>query len=107
MNRAELVEAITKQTGVSKKDTEAVIKAFVETTQKTVAKADGKVTLIGFGTFEVSKRKARTGRNPQTGEKIKISAKKVPVFKAGKEFKDIVNGVKKTAPAKASAKKTK
>lgn len=94
MNRAELVDAIVKSTGVSKKDTEAVLKAFVDTTQKTVKKGDA-LTLVGFGTFAQSKRKARTGRNPQTGENIKIAAKKVPTFKAGKSFKDFVNGAKK------------
>ncbi len=94
MNRTELIDAIVKSTGVSKKDSEAVLKAFIETTEKAVKKGDS-VALVGFGTFSQAKRKARTGLNPKTGEKIKIAARKVPVFKAGKAFKDAVNGAKK------------
>lgn len=94
MNRAELVDVIAKSTGVSKKDTDAVLKAFVESVEKTVKKGDA-VQLVGFGTFSQVKRKARTGRNPSTGENIKIAAKKAPVFKPGKAFKDFVNGAKK------------
>lgn len=94
MNRAELVDAIVKETGVSKKDTEAVLKSFMNVTEKAVKKGNP-VQLIGFGTFSLSKRKARKGKNPKTGEAIKIPARKVPVFKAGKAFKDLVNGNKK------------
>ncbi len=94
MNRAELVEAIVKETGVSKKDTEAVLKSFMNVTEKSVKKGNP-VQLIGFGTFSQAKRKARKGKNPKTGEAIKIPARKVPVFKAGKAFKDLVNGNKK------------
>lgn len=92
MNKTELVAAIAAKTGLTKKDTEATVNAFVETVQKELTKKGGKVQLIGFGTFEVRNRKARTGRNPQKpGEVIKIPASKAPVFRAGKAFKDIVN----------------
>ena len=94
MNRGELVEAIVKTTGLSKKDTEATLKAFVDVTGKELKKG-GKIQLVGFGTFEVSKRAARKGRNPQTGAEIKIAASKQPRFKAGKALKDLVNGKKK------------
>lgn len=94
MTRTELIETIAKSTGVSKKDADAVLKSFVETTEKAVKKGDS-VTIVGFGTFSQVKRGARKGRNPQTGAEIKIAARKAPVFKAGKAFKDIVNGAKK------------
>ena len=90
MNKTELVEAMAKQAGLSKKDTEKALKAFTETVAKTLKKGD-KVQLVGFGTFEVSKRAARTGRNPQTGAEMKIKASKAPKFKAGKALKDAVN----------------
>ncbi len=89
MNRTELVEAIAKQADLSKGKAEAALKAFIETTKKTLKKG-GVVQLIGFGTFSVSKRAARTGRNPQTGETIKIKASKLPKFKPGKAFKDAI-----------------
>lgn len=89
MNKTELIEAIVKESGLSKKDAEKALKAFTDTVAKTLKKGD-KVQLIGFGTFEVSKRKARTGRNPQTGDEIKIKASKAPKFKAGKALKDAV-----------------
>lgn len=91
MNKTELISAVAEATEVSKKDTAAVIDA----TLKTIAKAmtDGeKVQLIGFGTFETRTRGERNGKNPQTGEKIKIAACKAPAFKAGKALKDQVNG---------------
>ena len=92
MNKTELVAAMAAKTGLTKKDTEATVNAFVEVVEKELKKKDGKVQLIGFGTFEVKSRKARTGRNPQKpGETIKIPASKAPVFKAGKAFKDAVN----------------
>ena len=92
MNKTELVAAIAEKTGLTKKDTEATVNAFVATVEKELTKKDGKVQLIGFGTFEVKSRKARTGRNPQKpGETIKIPASKAPVFRAGKAFKDAVN----------------
>ena len=89
MSKTELIEAISKSTGVSKKDCSAVIASFCEETEKAVKKGD-KVTLIGFGTFSSSKRAARKGKNPQTGETIKIKATTVPKFKAGAEFKATV-----------------
>ena len=89
MNKTELVAAIAEKTKASKKDAEAMVNAFVETVQKAVKKGD-KVQLIGFGTFESRARAAREGRNPQTGKTIKIAASKVPAFKAGKAFKDLV-----------------
>ena len=90
MNKEELVQAITKQTKVTQKEATEVLNGLVATIQKTVAKGD-KVTLVGFGTFESRKRAARTGRNPQTGKEIKIAAKTVPAFSAGKKFKELVN----------------
>lgn len=90
MNKSELVAAIAEKAGVSKKDTEAMLKAFVETVEGAV-KAGDKVQLIGFGTFEAKARAARTGKNPRTGEKIKIAASKVPAFKAGAAFKELLN----------------
>jgi len=94
MNRAELVAAIAKEAGTSKKDTEAMLKAYIEIVTKTVKKGD-KVQLVGFGTFEQRKRAARKGKNPKTGEAIKIAAAKVPAFKAGAAFKEAVAGKKK------------
>ena len=94
MNKTELVEAIAKETGLSKKDSEKAVKAFVDVVSKQLKKKD-KVQLVGFGTFETTKRAARTGKNPQTGAAIKIPAAVVPKFKAGKALKDIVNGAKK------------
>ena len=89
MNKAELVTALAEKAEVSKKDAENVLNAFVETVQDAV-KADNKVQLVGFGSFESRARAAREGKNPLTGEKIKIEACKVPVFKAGKAFKDML-----------------
>ena len=90
MNKEELVQEISKKTKVTQKDAAEVLNGLVETVQKTVAKGE-KVTLVGFGTFEARKRAARTGRNPQTGKEIKIAAKTVPAFSAGKKFKELVN----------------
>ena len=81
---------IAKKAEITQKDTEAVVNAFFSTVQETLAKGEN-VQVIGFGTFEVRDRAARTGRNPQTGEEIKIAAAKVPAFKAGKALKDAVN----------------
>ena len=94
MNKTELVDAIAKETGLSKKDSEKAVKAFTEAVSKELKKK-GKVQLVGFGTFETAKRAARTGKNPQTGDAIKIPAAVVPKFKAGKALKDAVNGKKK------------
>ncbi len=91
MNKEELVQEIAKSAKVTQKDAAEVLAALVDTIQKTVAKGK-KVTLVGFGTFESRKRAARIGRNPQTGKELKIPAKKVPAFSAGKKFKTIVNG---------------
>ena len=90
MNKSELVAAIAEQAGLTKKDAEAAVKAFVDVTSKELKKG-GKVQLVGFGTFEVAKRAARDGRNPQTGKAMKIKASKAPKFKAGKALKDFVN----------------
>ncbi|MGN0347368.1 MAG: HU family DNA-binding protein [Lachnospiraceae bacterium] len=90
MNKTELVASIADKAGVSKKDAEAVVSAFTDTVTKELKKG-GKVSLVGFGTFEVSSRSARTGRNPQTGATMKIAASKAPKFKAGKAFKDALN----------------
>ena len=90
MNKAELIAAIAAKTGETKKGAEAVVNAFVSTVTEALAKGD-KVQLVGFGSFEVRKRAARKGRNPQTKEEIKIPASKAPVFKAGKALKDLVN----------------
>ena len=87
MNKTELVEAMAKEANLSKKDAEAALSAFTKTVEMTLKEGD-KVTLVGFGTFEVRKRAARTGRNPQTGKEINIAASKTPAFKAGKGFKD-------------------
>ncbi|MBR6344860.1 MAG: HU family DNA-binding protein [Lachnospiraceae bacterium] len=94
MNKTELVEAIASEAKISKAAADKALKALTDTVAKELKKGE-KVALIGFGTFEVSKRAARTGRNPQTGETIKIKAAKTPKFKAGKALKDAVNGVKK------------
>ena len=90
MNKTEFVEAIAKETGLTKKDAEAAVNAYNATVTKALKKGD-KVAFVGFGTFEVGKRAARTGRNPQTGATIKIKASKAPKFKAGKALKDQVN----------------
>ena len=90
MNKTELVAAIAEKTELSKAQSEKALKAFIETVEETV-KAGDKVQLVGFGTFEVSKRPARTGHNPRTGKSIKIKACKAPKFKAGKALKDALN----------------
>ncbi len=90
MSKIELVDAIAKDTGLTKKDAEAALKSFIENVSKELGKGKP-VQLIGFGTFDVGKRAARTGRNPKTGEEIKIAASKNVKFKAGKALKDRVN----------------
>lgn len=90
MNRTELVAAIAEKTELSKKDAEMALKAFTEVVADELKKGE-KIQLVGFGTFEVSGRAAREGRNPQTGETMTISASKSPKFKAGKALKDAVN----------------
>jgi len=89
MNKEELVQEVAKKTKVSQKQVDETLAAIVDTIVKTVSKGK-KVTLIGFGTFEPRKRAARTGRNPQTGKELKIPAKTVPAFSAGKKFKELV-----------------
>ena len=90
MNKTELVAAMADKAGLSKKDAEKALKAFTETVSAQLKKGD-KIQLVGFGTFEVSKRAAREGRNPQTGKAMKIKASKAPKFKAGKALKDMIN----------------
>lgn len=90
MNKTELVAAMAEQAEMTKKDAEKALTAFTEVVAKEL-KNGGKVQLVGFGTFEVSERAAREGRNPQTGEAMKIDASKAPKFKAGKALKDEVN----------------
>ena len=90
MNKTELIERIAQEADISKAAAEKAVNATVDTIKKTLKKGDS-VTLIGFGTFSVGKRAARTGRNPRTGEEIKIKAAKVPKFTAGKALKDALN----------------
>lgn len=90
MNKTELVNQVAEATELSKKDAGKAVDAVFETIQNALAKGD-KLSLIGFGTFEVRDRAARTGRNPQTGKDIQIPASKVPAFKPGKALKDAVN----------------
>ena len=90
MNKTELVAAVAEQADISKKDAEKALKAFVDVVTEEMKKGE-KVQLVGFGTFEVSERAAREGRNPQTGKTMKIEACKAPKIKAGKALKDAVN----------------
>ena len=90
MNKADLVAAMAEKAGVSKKDAEASLKAFTDVVAEESKKGE-KIQLVGFGTFEVSERAARTGRNPQTGAEMTIAASKAPKFKAGKALKDSLN----------------
>lgn len=90
MNKTELIAAVAEQAEISKKDSEKALKAFVDVITEQLKKGD-KVQLVGFGTFEVSERAAREGRNPQTGKTMKIAACKAPKFKAGKALKDAIN----------------
>ena len=90
MNKAELIAAVAEKTELSKKDAEKALKAFTDVVAEQLKKGD-KVQLVGFGTFEVSERAAREGRNPQTGETMTIAASRTPKFKAGKALKDMMN----------------
>ena len=90
MNREELISEISKKTKVSQKDAGLISSATIETIEKSVKKGD-KVTLVGFGTFSKKHREARKGRNPQTGKELKIAAKNVPAFSAGKAFKTLLS----------------
>lgn len=98
MNRKELVDAIQKQTAVSRADVERVLSSLIQQTQLAVKKGE-RVALVGFGTFERRDRKARTARNPRTGEVVKVRATRVPAFRPGQGFKDVVSG---KAPASSS-----
>ena len=89
MNKTELVEAVAKKMGTTKKEAEAAVSAFTETVKEALAEGK-KVQLVGFGNFEVRERAARKGRNPQTGEELDIPATKLPAFKPGKGFKEVV-----------------
>lgn len=89
MNKSDLIEMVAEKAGITKKDSEKAVTAILEGITDTLAKGD-KVQLVGFGTFEVRSRKEREGRNPSTGETIRIAAQKVPAFKAGKSLKDTV-----------------
>lgn len=90
MNKSELIEAIANEANLSKKDAEAAINAYTAVVTAAMQKGD-KVSLVGFGTYEVRERAARAGKNPKTGESIEIAAAKVPAFKPGKALKDAVN----------------
>jgi len=90
MNKSDLINSIASKSGLNKKNSEAALNAFISSVEDTL-KAGEKVTLVGFGTFEVRERAARKGRNPQTKQEITIPASKAPVFKAGKGLKDNVN----------------
>ncbi len=89
MNKADLIQVVSNETGITKKDAGNVVNAITESIADALSNGE-KVTLVGFGTFQVIEKKARRGRNPQTGEKIQIPAKKVPKFKAGKGLKEKV-----------------
>ena len=90
MNKTELIAAVAEKAELSKKDAEKAVKAFTEAVSEELVKG-GKVQIVGFGTFEVSERAAREGRNPRSGETMTIAASKMPKFKAGKALKDVVN----------------
>lgn len=90
MNKTEFISVIAEKAELSKKDAEKALKAFTDVVEEELKKGE-KIQLVGFGTFEVSERAAREGRNPQTGETMKIEACKVPKFKPGKALKDAVN----------------
>ena len=106
MNRKELVDAIQKHTLVARTDVDKVLGSLIQHTQVAVKKGD-RVSLVGFGTFERQDRKARTARNPRSGQPVKVKATKVPRFRAGQGFKDVVSGkasAPKLTPVKATAK---
>ncbi|MFC4077418.1 HU family DNA-binding protein [Salinithrix halophila] len=90
MNKTELIDRVSEATGKTKKETTQLVEAVISTISESLQKGE-KVSLIGFGNFEVRERAARTGRNPQTGESIQIQASKVPAFKPGKQLKEAVN----------------
>ena len=102
MTKTELINVVAEKTGFSKKDSDKAVAAVIDAISEALTAGD-KVQLVGFGTFEVRERAARTGRNPQSGEEIKIPAAKSPAFKPGKALKDAVN-VKKASKGKKSKK---
>lgn len=107
MNKAELIDAVAGRGDASKREVTEIVDAFIEEIKKSVVRGD-KVAISGFGIFEAQARKARLGRNPRTGETVKIKATKLPKFRPGAEFKAVVSGAKKisaAAPKKAVAKK--
>ena len=104
MNRKELVDSIQKHTSVARADVDKVLGSLIQHTQVAVKKGE-RVALVGFGTFERQDRKARTARNPRSGDPVKVKATKVPRFRAGQGFKDVVSG-KATAPKLTPAKST-
>ena len=107
VNKAELIDVVAARLGHSKRDVTDIVEAFIEETKKAVIKGE-KVTMSGFGVFERQARRARLGRNPRTGESVKIKATKLPKFRPGTEFKAVVSGAKKLvprAPAGPAAKK--
>lgn len=103
MNKSELIAKVAEKSGITKKDAEKAVAGIFASIQEALVEGD-KVQLIGFGTFEVRERAARMGRNPQSGEEIKIAAAKTPAFKPGKALKEAVN-VKKAAKGKKKSKK--
>ena len=105
MNKAELIDAVAARLDMSKRDVTAVVDSFIEEAKKSVVRGE-KVAISGFGVFEAQARKARLGRNPRTGETVKIKATKLPKFRAGAEFKAIVSGEKKMSAGSAAPKKT-
>ena len=104
MNKAELIDAVSARLGHSKRDVSDIIEAFIEETKKAVVRGE-KVAVSGFGVFESQARKARLGRNPRTGETVKIKATKLPKFRPGAEFKAVVSGLKKLETKGAAAVK--
>ena len=106
MKKADFIKAIAKKAGTSQKEADAVLTAALATIREALKKDDS-VAFLKFGTFKISKRAARKGRNPQTGEAIKIAAAKLPTFKASPAFKEFINSVKKAVAAKKAAKKKK
>lgn len=94
MNKQELVEEMSKQTKFTKADTERYLNTFIDTVSKHMKKDSDGVKIVGFGTWKTAKRKPRTGRNPQTGQEIKIPARTVPVFRAGRELKELCLKIK-------------
>lgn len=105
MNKQELIDNVSQQLGHSKRDVANVIETALEELKRAVARGE-KVALSGFGIFHRQDRAARTGRNPRTGEEVKIKATKLPKFRPGAEFKAVVSGAKKAPAKKAPAKKT-